>query len=243
MSDGFDVVGPQPRRHLDGDFQAKGFRQVTKSDIRPEPGILERTDVAQADFNRRYWDAGPYPDPGRLVEEDPHPGEAHPWDQENGGCTECVKPQPLPPGLVVSEDGRLLNWQGENYVVQDKTAPSTGNPKDAIGDTKPQMHLVPAALSIEVARAMADGARKYGPYNWRTNPVRMTVYISAIERHVAALKDGENLTRDSKVKHLAAIGANVAILLDAGAVGVLLDDRPTPGPAGDLLEFYTERAA
>jgi hypothetical protein len=119
----------------------------------------------------------------------------------------------------------------------------SGNPKDRIGDTKPQMHLVPAALNIEVARVMADGARKYGPYNWREKPVRMTVYISAMERHLAALKDGENLTRDSGVKHLGAIAASAAILLDAQAVGNLIDDRPTPGPAGDLIEFYTEQAA
>lgn len=132
----------------------------------------------------------------------------------------------------------LPELEGGPEAVLDPT-----NPKDRIGDTKPQMHLVPAALNIEVARVMADGARKYGPYNWREHPVRMTVYLSAIERHEAALKDGENLTRDSGVKHLAAIAASCAILLDAEATGNLIDDRPIHGPAGDLLEEYTEQAS
>ncbi|MEY9242511.1 hypothetical protein ABIF27_003166 [Bradyrhizobium elkanii] len=47
--------------------------------------------------------------------------------------------------------------------------------------------------------AMKNGAKKYGPYNWRSNKVRMTIYIEAAQRHLAALLDGEDKASDSQV--------------------------------------------
>ena len=81
------------------------------------------------------------------------------------------------------------------------------NPKDRIGTTKPQLHLVPAALSIHVARAMEDGAAKYGAYNWRGKKVRATVYISAMLRHLLDYLDGEDCAEDSGVHHLGHAAA------------------------------------
>ena len=49
----------------------------------------------------------------------------------------------------------------------------TLNPKDLLGASKPQLHLVPPALTIWVAKAMENGAMKFGPYNWRDKKVRM----------------------------------------------------------------------
>lgn len=130
-------------------------------------------------------------------------------------------------------DERLL---AERYGdVDDET-----NPKDRIGITKPQLHLVPRAAIIRFAQAMTDGARKYGPYNWRTKRVRLTVYVSAIERHLAALLDGEDNAADSGVDHLGHIGACCAILIDARETGNLIDDRPPPGPAARLIAELSE---
>lgn len=126
-------------------------------------------------------------------------------------------------------------------VPEEREGPEDpANPKDRLGDTKPQLHLVPPALTILASQAMADGAAKYGPYNWREKPVRMTVYISAIQRHLAALMDGEEVTRDTGVPHLGAIAASIGILADAQATGNLIDDRPTTGPAGDLIDRFTK---
>lgn len=117
---------------------------------------------------------------------------------------------------------------------------SAPNPKDAVGLTKPALRLVPPALTIHVAQAMADGAGKYGPYNWREHPVRLTVYIEAAMRHLLALLDGEDRARDSKHLHAAHVAACMAIVLDALETGNLIDDR-TSGPAADIIERLSFR--
>lgn len=116
----------------------------------------------------------------------------------------------------------------------------TGNPKDAIGDTKPDLSLIPPAFNLLVSQAMMDGAKKYGPYNWRDNPVRARVYIAAALRHMSQYLDGEDIDPTSGVYHLGHAGACLAILADALTVGNLIDDRPKVGQAGDLIRRFGE---
>jgi hypothetical protein len=111
----------------------------------------------------------------------------------------------------------------------------TTNPKDAVGVQKAPLRFVPPALVIEVAPAMANGAGKYGAYNWREKDVRASIYGEAILRHLYAWMDGEERAADSGVTHLGHVGACVAILLDATANGNLIDDRPMAGPAAALM--------
>lgn len=115
------------------------------------------------------------------------------------------------------------------------------NPKDLVGVKKPQLHLVPPALTIHVATAMENGAQKYGPYNWRSKKVRGTVYIAAAMRHLAQYLDGEEVAPDSGVHHLAHAAACLGIILDARETGALLDDRPTPGAASRLISKLTKQ--
>jgi hypothetical protein len=95
---------------------------------------------------------------------------------------------------------------------------------------KVPLHLLPAAGALHGAMACWDGAVKkaYGAYNWRTTPISYMEMIGAMERHIAALKDGNDYAEDSGVHHLGHINACTAILLDAEASGTLIDDRPTP---------------
>lgn len=130
----------------------------------------------------------------------------------------------------------------ETYRAQHNLT-DPANPKDRIGDLKPQLHLVPAALSIYASQAMANGAAKYGPFNWREHPVKAHVYIAAALRHLHSWYDGEDAAEDSGVHHLAHAAAGLAILLDAMATGNLIDDRPTAGCASRLIAEHTERAA
>jgi len=67
--------------------------------------------------------------------------------------------------------------------------PDTTNPKDILGSLKPQLNLVPSALMLRVAKVMELGAKKYGPFNWRTKKVRLTVYAAAAMRHLLQLLD------------------------------------------------------
>jgi hypothetical protein len=115
------------------------------------------------------------------------------------------------------------------------------NPKTAVGAKKVPLHLVPPSAAHYLALAFADGARKYGPYNWRDAKVSASVYYGAMRRHMDAWWDGEDMSRDALVHHLAHVMACCAILLDANSIGMLNDDRPTAGAAADLQHEFTSR--
>lgn len=112
------------------------------------------------------------------------------------------------------------------------------NPKDLVGIKKISLGLFPGAGKIYGAMAMENGASKYGPYNWRDKKVKMSIYLDAIERHLLALRDGEDIAVDSGVHHLGHIIACGGILADAIEGGFLIDDRPLKGPAAQALEKY-----
>jgi hypothetical protein len=119
----------------------------------------------------------------------------------------------------------------------------TGNPKDRIGDTKPDLALVPSALSIYVAEVMKLGKRKYGAFNWRSKAVRRMVYLSAALRHIQQSIDGADYDDESGLPHEAHAAACMGIVLDGLAVGNLINDRPTPGAASKLIKDFTENLA
>lgn len=126
----------------------------------------------------------------------------------------------------------------ENYVEPGELIEDTGNPKDLIGATKPDLSLVPMAGMLLTSQAMMDGAAKYGPYNWRDNPVKMRVYIAAAMRHLGQLLDGEDFDPISGVHHVGHASACMAIISDAIMLGNIIDDRPAKGPAGDMIRRF-----
>lgn len=115
------------------------------------------------------------------------------------------------------------------------------NPKTAIGALKVPLHLVPPSAKHYLAMALADGAKKYGPYNWRDAAISISVYKAAMERHMDAFWDGEELAPDSGVHHVAHAMACCALILDAMSVGKLHDDRPTAGAGAELQRDYVRR--
>jgi hypothetical protein len=121
-----------------------------------------------------------------------------------------------------------------------------GNPKTAMGAKKPDLSVVPPSSLLHVATAMMNGAAKYGPFNWRDQPVSGRTYVAAGMRHLLAYLDGEDFSADTTatgepVHHLAHVMACCAIVLDATEQGSLIDNRPTvPGKAGQMIETYNE---
>lgn len=109
------------------------------------------------------------------------------------------------------------------------------NPKDRIGVTKVPLWLVPPTSIVHQAMAMADGARKYGPYNWREKKVLTSIYISAALRHICKYLDGVQLDEESGVHELGHALACLGIILDAEETGNLQDDRPKAAPTAALL--------
>lgn len=112
------------------------------------------------------------------------------------------------------------------------------NPKDLVGVTKvPTLSLIPSTALVQLGRAMENGGKKYGPFNWRAHPVKSSIYVDAAMRHLMAWQDGEEDAEDSGVHHLGHAMACFAILLDAQEAGNLIDER-VPGPAAELLERF-----
>lgn len=113
------------------------------------------------------------------------------------------------------------------------------NPKDRLGVKKPPLSLVPMVAVILESLAFAEGARKYGEFNWRRKKVKRRVYLEAILRHTIAALAGEDIDPDSGLPHEAKIRACCAIILDAKEVGCLIDDRFEMDAAATMLARYT----
>lgn len=109
------------------------------------------------------------------------------------------------------------------------------NPKEIVGSSKPQLHLIPSCAEVAIARVMETGAAKYGPYNWRHKPIRYTPYINAARRHLLAFADGEINDPESGQPHLAHAASTIMILLDAIQNASAVDDRVKAGEAGMMI--------
>lgn len=122
------------------------------------------------------------------------------------------------------------------YAVPEDTvktpAVTIPDPKQAYGEKKPQLHLIPLAAQEEMARALELGARKYGERNWLLGDgVNLTTYLSAMARHLALITDGkEDIDPESGAHHLGHIMAGCGIVLDAARHGKLIDNRVKPTP-------------
>jgi hypothetical protein len=127
---------------------------------------------------------------------------------------------------------------GESMTMPDYP---DNNPKTLAGANRLPLHLVPPSAISYLAEAMADGGRKYGPYNWRESPISVSTYIAAATRHMHAYWDGEDFAKDSGVHHLAHAMACFALLLDAYSLNVLVDDRPPKGKAADIQAAYANK--
>jgi hypothetical protein len=117
------------------------------------------------------------------------------------------------------------------------------NPKDAAAFDKAPLHLVPAGFKAYTALALAEGALKYGSWNWRAAGVRTSVYVSALQRHIDRWFNGEECDLETGVPHLANAAACLAVLIDSKLQGNMTDDRPPtqaalPGLINDQLPNF-----
>lgn len=110
------------------------------------------------------------------------------------------------------------------------------NPKDTLASTKLPLHLVPDTIAVYAALAFAEGAAKYGQFNWRVTGVRASVYRSALHRHLIKWWNGEWADEKTGVPHLASIIACAGIILDANLADKLIDDRPPPVPLAPEID-------
>lgn len=140
------------------------------------------------------------------------------------------------------DDGVFITVSSPILPTPAPTVPSglpDGNPKTRFGVAKPSLALIPGTALVQMATAFRDGATKYGPANWREDPVTTSTYVNAALRHLVSYYDGEDVAADSGVHHLAHAAACLAILLDAEAQGTLNDDRPVAGKTAEMIREKT----
>lgn len=111
------------------------------------------------------------------------------------------------------------------------------NPKQQWGDKKLKVQWVPPSAICALAQGLGEGGAKYGPYNWRDEPVETMTYYGGAMRHLLAWLDGEDIDHDSKEgkTHLAGALSSLAILIDAIESGYAIDNRPKKGGAPRML--------
>lgn len=132
--------------------------------------------------------------------------------------------------LTLDEYEQLLG----RHAMQLAGSYPDNNPKTAVGAKKIPLEYVPPSAIHSLARAFADGARKYGPFNWREKTISSTVYYGAALRHLMAWYDGEDNASDSSLSHLDHALACIAMIIDGASVGKLNDNRPPKGAAGRM---------
>jgi hypothetical protein len=96
-----------------------------------------------------------------------------------------------------------------------KTARFRGGAKRR--DRKPRFDLIPFEFLESVAQALASGAVRYGPYNWKHG--QKDFFLDAWNHafvHLEKFKEG-----DAGEDHLAHLAANVAFLIWAVKNGVV----------------------
>ena len=126
--------------------------------------------------------------------------------------TRIVKPE------VVGFAGDKLGFANPAQV----TYGPTGGAKESEG--KPPISLVPREFIEGAARAFAFGAKKYSAHNWRKGIAHSKIY-DALQRHLTAYNEGEDLADDSKLKHLDHAAACLAMLMAGCVDHPELDDR------------------
>lgn len=136
----------------------------------------------------------------------------------------------------------------EEKVIPQMKYPD-GNPKTQFGVTKPRATYTPPIPYLEYSKAHLQGALKYGPFNWRDDPVTMSTYLDAAESHIAKFRAGCDKASDTDIHELGHAMTCLSIVIDAQAYDTMIDDRWKPrdpeahswgNNPGKVLDDYIE---
>ncbi|BAP15830.1 endolysin; inhibits RNA polymerase [Ralstonia phage RSJ2] len=137
------------------------------------------------------------------------------------------------------------NPPGENATLPDSNpvpapAQTFANPKQAYGDKKVPLHLVPFPALVYESLAYKSGQLKYGLDNYRSGDTKVEAmtYIAGAKRHIEQWVAGEEVDPKELVHHLGAARASLGIIIAALEHGTLIDNRP-PKPL-DLARLMAD---
>ena len=102
----------------------------------------------------------------------------------------------------------------------------TGAQRESIG-TKIDTDLVPFELIVAAAVGLGLGEHKYAARNFEKG-LSYRSLINSIERHCKALKDGEELDKDTGIPHYMLIASSTAMMVHNVMQGAVIDDRAPP---------------
>lgn len=117
------------------------------------------------------------------------------------------------------------------------------NPKRTAGSRKSPTSCVPWSVVMEIGLGMSEGRFRYKGFNWRETPIQASDYIDALNRHMAAWIEGEDIDRDSGLSHITKAITTLVVLRDAMMYGTMIDDRPPKMPDGWLDDLNKCAAA
>ncbi len=109
--------------------------------------------------------------------------------------------------------------RGDEVRVVD---PVTGGEKGQKGE---RYDLIPAVAHQELARVFGFGSAKYADDNWRKG-YSWRLSVGALERHLAAWKQGESVDAESGCHHLAHAAWHCYVLQTFEREGLGTDDIP-----------------
>jgi hypothetical protein len=133
------------------------------------------------------------------------------------------------------------------YLAREPLPEIMENPKTVAGSVKIDFSTIPPLALLYLAGAHDSGALKYDAHNWRETPIPARTYIAAAQRHIMLwasgietdyevdergelILDEDGQPIGSGLPHLAMAMANLSILIDAQAAGMMIDNRcKTPG--------------
>ena len=114
----------------------------------------------------------------------------------------------------------LAQWMGFEVRVKD---PDTGGEKGS----KPQrMDLLPWDTLMKVSEHYHYGASKYEDRNWERG-YKWSLSFAALQRHLAAFWQGEDVDEESGSHHMAAACFHALALFTYVERGLGTDDRPS----------------
>ncbi len=94
-------------------------------------------------------------------------------------------------------------------------------------DCKIRYDLIPSFAQEQYAKVLTFGAIKYGDNNWKKGMPWSTI-LSSLERHLEAIKKGEDYDKESGFLHIAHVMCNAGFLTEYYNIYPQGDDRNLP---------------
>lgn len=110
------------------------------------------------------------------------------------------------------------------FFTRFKKSSGTSGTGKRFNQGKTRYDLVPAFAQEQYAQVLTKGAEKYGDSNWRKG-MRWSIILASLERHLAAIKKGEDYDEETGLYHSAHIMCNAGFLTEYYKIHPQGDDR------------------